>query len=98
MIPPPSISQPPARCRERGRRGISFEYAASYPLQGAFDFHPLAQRSLFEYAASCAESGRLWITVHSGTGERLDERAPVSAGPICPTDDSFIGRLAAVKN
>jgi predicted acylesterase/phospholipase RssA len=80
-------------------RGISLDYAAiptSYPLHGAFDFDPDSQRSLFEYAASCAQAGRLWI--HSTSGEPVPTRAPVSGSPNCPADDSFIGHLAALKN
>lgn len=83
-------------------RGISFDYAAipaSYPLRGAFDFRPSAQRSLFEYGAACAATDRFWIPVHSASGERIAERAPVTAGgPMCPADDAFIGHLAALSN
>jgi predicted acylesterase/phospholipase RssA len=83
------------------QRGISLEYAAipaSYPLRGAFDFGPEAQRSLFEFAASCAAANRLWIPVGAGSSERVSERLTASAGPICPADDSFMGHLAALKN
>jgi hypothetical protein len=80
-------------------RGISLEYAAipaSYPLRGPFDFAPGVQRALFKYASSCAEAGRLWI--HSGSGKPVRERALVSGSRTCPADDSFVGRLAALKN
>jgi len=83
------------------QRGISLEYAAipaSYPLRGAFDFGADAQRSLFEFAASCAAAERLWIPAHAGSGARVNERLPASGGPMCPADDSFMGRLAALKN
>lgn len=83
------------------RRGISIEYAAipaSYPLRGAFDFSADPQRSLFEFAASCAAADRLWIPAHAGSGEGLSERLPASAGPMCPADDSFMRHLAALKN
>jgi predicted acylesterase/phospholipase RssA len=82
-------------------RGISLEYAAipaSYPLGGAFDFGPDAQRLLFEFAATCAASDRLWIRVHPGSGIPVSERLPASAGAACPADDSFMGQLAALKN
>jgi predicted acylesterase/phospholipase RssA len=39
-------------------QGIDFQYAAipaSYPLRGSFDFDAATQRSLFEYAATCAQ-------------------------------------------
>jgi predicted acylesterase/phospholipase RssA len=83
------------------QRGISLEYAAipaSYPLRGAFDFGPDAQRSLFEFAASCAAAERLWIPAHAGSRERVSERLPASGSPMCPADDSFMGHLAALKN
>jgi predicted acylesterase/phospholipase RssA len=80
-------------------RGISLDYAAipaSYPLRGAFDFDPNAQRSLFEYAASCAQGGRLWI--HPASGDAVPDRASVSGSTTCPADDSFIGHLTAIRN
>jgi hypothetical protein len=83
------------------QRGISLEYAAipaSYPLRGAFDFGPDAQRSLFEFAASCAAAERLWIPAQAGSRERVSERLPASGSPMCPADDSFMGHLAALKN
>ena len=83
------------------QRRISLEYAAipaSYPLLGAFDFQARAQRSLFEYAATCAEAGRLWVSVSAGNGERVPHESPVSGDPTCPADDAFIGRLAALEN
>jgi predicted acylesterase/phospholipase RssA len=83
------------------QHGIPLEYAAipaSYPLQGAFDFGPEAQRSLFEFAASCAAADRLWIGAAGGSTERVSERLPGSDGQMCPADDSFMGHLAALKN
>jgi predicted acylesterase/phospholipase RssA len=83
------------------QRGISLGYAAipaSYPLSGAFDFRQATQRSLFEYAATCAEAGRLWTPVESGGGDRVAERLHVSGISTCPADDQFIGHLAALKN
>jgi len=83
------------------QRGISLEYAAipaSYPLRGAFDFGPDAQRSLFEFAASCAAAERFWIPAQAGSGERVSERLPASGRPMCPADDSFMEHLAALKN
>ena len=83
------------------QRGISLDYAAipaSYPLRGAFDFSPDTQRSLFEYAASCAQEGRLWIAVDAESGGPAGERLPASGRPTCPADDRFIGHLAALNN
>jgi hypothetical protein len=84
-----------------GQHGISLEYAAipaSYPLRGAFDFGPDAQRSLFEYAATCAAADRLWLSSRAGSGEPVSEAPRASAGPVCPADDSFMAHLAALKN
>ena len=82
-------------------RGISLDYAAipaSYPLKGAFDFSPQAQRALFNYAANCAQQGRLWIAVHEERAAEVEERLPASGGPTCPADDTFIGHLAALNH
>jgi len=83
------------------QQGISLEYAAipaSYPLRGAFDFGPAAQRSLFEFAASCAAAERLWIRAPAGSGAAVSEQPSASRGRTCPADDSFMGHLAALKN
>ncbi len=83
------------------QRGVSLDYAAipgAYPLQGAFDFAQDAQRALFTYASTCAEAGRLWIRIQPDRGEPVAERRVVSAGTICPADDRFIARFAALEN
>ena len=84
------------------QRGGSIDYAAipaSYPLRGAFDFAAEAQRSLFEYAASCAAADRLWIPAQArGGGERKNESQPASAPAMCPADDSYIEHLASLTN
>lgn len=80
---------------------IALDYAAipsSYPLAGTFDFHARAQRSLFEYAATCAETGRLWVSVRSGNSQRVAEGPPLFGEPFCPADDAFIARVAALEN
>ncbi len=80
-------------------RGISVEYAAippSYPLRGAFDFNPDEQRALFQYAASCAQAGRLWIQAPRGEPAHAVERH-VAAAAACPADDRFIGEFAALE-
>jgi hypothetical protein len=83
------------------QRGISVDYAAipvSYPLRSAFDFGRDAQRSLFQYASTCAEAGRLWKRVQQSGDERAAERRAVPEGTKCPADDLFIGRFAALEN
>src|SRR5207302_622348 len=67
-------------------RGISLDYAAipvAYPLPGAFDFDPEAQRALFTYASVCAESGRLWTRVQQKGSDAAGERRVVPAGTTC---------------
>jgi hypothetical protein len=81
-------------------RGLSFAYAAvpvSYPLQGAFDFDPQTQRSLFEYASACAAAGRLWMSGKNhvdGAAHHSESRPPTQ----CPADDSFLKRFAALEH
>ena len=81
-------------------RGLSFAYAAvpvSYPLHGGLDFDPQAQRSLFEYASTCAAAGRLWMgrTDNSNVPLRQREFRPPTA---CPADDSSLRRFAALEH
>jgi hypothetical protein len=80
------------------QRGIALDFAAiplSYPLKSAFDFGPDAQRSLFQYASSCAAAGRLWTRV-----QRSGEPEPpvASEDSQCPADDSFLVRFASLAD
>jgi hypothetical protein len=81
-------------------RGFSFAYAAvpvSYPLHGGFDFDPQAQRSLFEYASTCAAAGRLWMSGKDNLdfpARQRELRPPTE----CPADDSFLRRFAALEH
>lgn len=81
------------------RRGIALEYAAipaEYPLHGAFNFNAQEQRALFQYAARCAETGRLWIRAAQGAAMRAGEAEAGASNAVCPADDQFIGRIAAL--
>lgn len=81
------------------RRGIALEYAAipaDYPLHGAFNFNPQEQRALFQYAAQCAEGGRLWIRAAQDAVMRAGNVPAASTAAVCPADDRFIGRFAAL--
>jgi predicted acylesterase/phospholipase RssA len=83
------------------QRGIGFDYAAipdSYPLGGSFDFSTQAQRALFEYAATCAAVGRLWIDGRSQNAPAVSALLPVTANRMCPADDAFFERLAALSD
>jgi len=83
------------------QRGIALDYAAipaSYPLRGSFDFSADAQRSLFDYAANCAAAGRLWIDVRAEDRAGTSALLPVTMSPLCPADDVFFERLAALRD
>jgi hypothetical protein len=83
------------------QRGILLDYAAipvSYPLKSAFDFDQDAQRSLFQYASTCAEAGRLWTRSQQRGHEPVAEQSSTATSAQCPADDSFIGRFAALEN
>jgi hypothetical protein len=79
-------------------RGFSFAYAAvpvSYPLHGGFDFDTQAQRSLFEYASTCAAAGRLWMGRNDNSDFPTRELRPPTE---CPADDSFLRRFATLEH
>jgi len=81
------------------QRGISLEYAAipaAYPLHGVFNFNADEQRALFQYAASCAAAGRLWIRATQGAAVQPAEPPVAAAGAVCPADDRFIEQFAAL--
>lgn len=83
------------------RRGITLDYAAipaSYPLESSFDFSPEVERSLFEYAENCAAAGRVWIEAPAGSGAAAGELLPATGSPVCPADDVFFERLAALRD
>ncbi|MHB8814296.1 MAG: patatin-like phospholipase family protein [Steroidobacteraceae bacterium] len=83
------------------QRGIALEYAAipaTYPLRGSFDFSPEAQRALFEYAENCAATGRLWIGSRAESGAGAAAPLPATTNQMCPADDLFFERLAALRN
>ena len=83
---------------ESRQRGIVLDFAAiplSYPLKSAFDFGPDAQRTLFQYASSCAAAGRLWTRVQQ-SGD--PQPRVVSADSQCPADDSFLVRFASLAD
>jgi hypothetical protein len=81
-------------------RGFSFAYAAvpvSYPLRGGFDFDPQAQRSLFEYASTCAAAGRLWMSGKNNMDAAANQ-SESRPSTKCPADDSFLKRFAALEH
>jgi len=83
------------------QRGISLDYAAipaSYPLKGDFNFGMDSQRSLFEFAATCAETERLWVPVHPAGAERATQLPSRPATAQCPAEDKFIEHLAALTD
>jgi hypothetical protein len=83
------------------QRGIVLDYAAipaGYPYHDPFDFRAATVRTLFRYAAECAEDGRLWTTFQQGSDPSAVSRGGMSGGVECPADDAFIGRFAESAN
>jgi predicted acylesterase/phospholipase RssA len=76
-------------------QGIDFKYAAipaSYPIGSSFDFAATTQRSLFQYAAACAQKGRLWSSAHivpAVEALHLDTAQETQ----CPAEDSYLARF-----
>lgn len=56
-----------------------------YPYHGPLDFSSKAMRTLFEFGATCAQSGKLWNTVDESlvAAMRTPARTP-GATPPCP--------------
>lgn len=82
------------------QRGIALEYAAipaTYPLRGSFDFSEKTQRALFEYAESCAATGRLWISAGSEEFSGAGALPNTDTSSMCPAEDTFFERLAALR-
>jgi predicted acylesterase/phospholipase RssA len=71
------------------RHGMSFHFSnipVSYPFAGPLAFEAQDMRALFDWAAACAEHGRLWLAVDQALGPAAQ---PASAGvllrePACP--------------
>jgi hypothetical protein len=81
-------------------RGFSFAYAAvpvSYPLHGGLDFDTQAQRSLFQYASTCAAAGRIWMGRNDNSSFPMRQRE-LRPPTECPADDSFLRRFAALEH
>jgi predicted acylesterase/phospholipase RssA len=76
-------------------KGIDFEYAAipaNYPLGSSFNFAAATQRSLFQYAATCAQKGRLWSSAYRMLADEAIHR--IGAPEIlCPAEDSYLAGL-----
>jgi hypothetical protein len=70
------------------RHGMNFRFTGlpiGYPFPGLLDFRPATIQKLFDYAAKCAASGRLWI----GEDERIERGESKAAGSepfaLCPS-------------
>lgn len=68
--------------------GMQFELTAvptGYPFKGPLDFEPAHMRALFDFAAHCAETGRLWKTLGAAYHDGMTTRAPErELAPECP--------------
>ena len=82
------------------REGAQLQFAAipvAYPPLDPFDFRTPTMRSLFQYGYTCAQAGRLWISIAKpGVGSDAANRTAPVAGQNtpCPVDDESIGRFA----
>jgi hypothetical protein len=73
------------------RHGMTFHFTGlpiGYPFPGLLDFRPATLQALFNYAAKCATTGRLWI----GDDQRIEggENQPAGKQPFaqCPSGPS----------
>jgi len=73
------------------RLGIHFQLTsipADYPMSSFIDFDGNHLIALLNYAADCAERGRLWVTPEQGLRRNLmAQRLPPTGPPSCPQDD-----------
>jgi predicted acylesterase/phospholipase RssA len=81
------------------REGAQLQFAAipvAYPQLDPFDFRTSTMRSLFQYGYTCAQAGRLWISISTrGVGSDAASRTAVAGQSTpCPVDDESIGRFA----
>nr|WP_240954458.1 patatin-like phospholipase family protein [Solimonas marina] len=74
------------------RYGMRFQLTAiptGYPFGGPLDFKPAHMHKLFDYAAHCAESGQLWLSLDTMYHQAMTASAPMpGATPGCPVVDS----------
>jgi predicted acylesterase/phospholipase RssA len=73
------------------RHGMNFRFTGlpiGYPFPGLLDFRPATLQALFDYAAKCAASGRLWI----GDDQAIERggNKPAGSQPFaqCPSGPS----------
>jgi hypothetical protein len=71
--------------RRHGLHLLISEIPGDYPFGSFIDFRPKHLRALFDYAAACAEQGRLWLTPEQSLHRNLDSPRPSAGGPVaCP--------------
>jgi predicted acylesterase/phospholipase RssA len=81
-----------AFAREQGMSFQMTEIPADYPFRSSTDFRPDSMRALFDYAAGCAERGRLWMSLPESLRRAEDavrrlESEPRGDGPVpCPAE------------
>jgi|SRR5579871_1736222 len=75
--------------------GAQFQFAAiplAYPQLDPFDFRTPTMRSLFQYGSTCAQTGRLWISLRrAGSDAASRTGAVVNQNTPCPVDDESNG-------
>ncbi|WP_430388459.1 patatin-like phospholipase family protein [Dyella sp. 20L07] len=77
--------------RQLGIDFVMTSIPVDYPESTFVNFDLPNMRALFDYAANCAERGRLWVTPEQGLRRNLMAHSvPPKGPPSCPMDDPAI--------
>lgn len=77
--------------RQLGIRFLMTSIPVDYPENSFIDFNASNMRALFNYAANCAQQGKLWVTPEQGLRRNLMAHSvPPDGPPSCPTEDPAI--------
>lgn len=86
-----AIAETIAISRQLGIHFLMTSIPVDYPETSFIDFNPANMRALFNYAADCAEQGKLWVTPEQGLRRNLMAHSvPPEGPPSCPTEDPAI--------
>ncbi|WP_243041616.1 patatin-like phospholipase family protein [Dyella sedimenti] len=86
-----AITETIALSRQLDIRFVMTSIPVDYPQNSFVDFDPRSTLALYNYAESCAEQGKLWVTPEQGLRRNLTAHStPPSGPPSCPTEDPAI--------
>ena len=86
-----AIAETIAISRQLGIQFLMTSIPVDYPENSFIDFDPANMRALFDYAAGCAQQGKLWVTPEQGLRRNLMAYStPPKGPPSCPTEDPAI--------